>query len=278
LNRSLPGLTAQACSRKSVSCSSVRRAGFFFRSHPAGAHSTFLTGRRSVTCPFFVALHLFSFVAQHFCVRSLRHCLASAPVTFFFDRSFRATFCLFACQARHFSLCSHFPLRRAQFSFACRHALSGHFPGAQIFCLLPLSRTAGPVRAKKKFFWWSPVWCACRIFFCMQRLVTSPAARADFLFFFGFACRHLCAVRSTAGVRMQEFFFICAVRSTAGVCMQEFFFLSGHLFSAGRTQFFFGRSCSARAPCMRVRGANFSVQSLSAAARTFFFQPHTTAL
>jgi hypothetical protein len=109
LNRSLTGLSAQVCHLQ------------FFQSR-----STFLTGRRSVTCPFCRAAP-FSFVAQHFCVRSLRHCLASVPVTFFFsDRSFRATFfCLFVCQARHFSPVRSLPLRRAQ---------------CFVFYLLPLCR------------------------------------------------------------------------------------------------------------------------------------------
>jgi hypothetical protein len=92
---------------------------------------------------------------------------------------------------------------------------------------------------RAQFFLWSPVsrGVHAESFFLGVHAESGRfvSARADFF----------CAVQSTAGVRMQEFFL---------------FVLSGHLFSAGRAQFF-GRSCSARAPCMRVRGANFSFLS-----------------
>jgi hypothetical protein len=176
----------------------------------------------------------------------------SAPLSGHFTRAQKYFFLAVLAEAFSLFPVQSLPLRRAQFSFACRHALSGHVPGAQIFCLLPLSRTAGPVRAKKKnFFVWSPVWCACRIFFLHAASGHFPLPRAQIFCFFGFACRHLCAVRSTAGVCMQEFF-----------C----FVLSGHLFSAGRAQFFWMlllsprtmlqpfSLCSVISPCMRVRG------------------------
>jgi hypothetical protein len=82
----------------------------------------------------------------------------------------------------------------------------------------------------------------------------------------------------TSCLRAQIFFVLSGQQL---LCMQEFFFsLSGHLFSAGRAQFFFGRFCSARAPCMRVRGANFSFLSsrFQQLRAQFFSQPHTTAV
>jgi hypothetical protein len=116
-------------------------------------------------------------------------------------------------------------------------------------------------------------------FFACSVWSLPPAARADFLFFWLCMQTPLCCPVNSRGAHAGIFYLCCPVNSR-GVHAGIFFLfvLSGHLFSAGRAQFFFGRSCSARAPCMRVRGANFSVQSLPAAARTFFFQPHTTAL
>jgi hypothetical protein len=124
LNRSLPGLSAQVCHLQ------------FFQSR-----SIFLTGRRSVTCPFFCRAALFFCRAAFLCpVASPLPCQRASNF-FFSDRSFTllgAPFFLFVCVSGAplfpFPLCSqasgHFPLRRAQGSFFL-HAdapLSGHFP------------------------------------------------------------------------------------------------------------------------------------------------------
>jgi hypothetical protein len=113
------------------------------------SRSTFLTGRRSVTCPFFVALHLFLLHAVTPClVTSLAH-----SVLFFLAAALQTAASVSAI------------------------SLSGHFPGTQIFfCLLPLSGTAGPV--------WSPVWCACRTFFFACSVWSLPPCRARSFFVF----------------------------------------------------------------------------------------------
>jgi hypothetical protein len=198
LNRSLPGLTAQACSRKSVSCSSIRRAGFFF--------GHILLGRTAL----------------------------------YFDRSFHL-----------------------------RPVTSPAARAVYFFCLLPLSRAC----ARQNLFFCgvrSGVHAESFFWVCMQSPVAS-CLRAQIFF--------ICVVRSTAGVRMQEFFYFVLSGQQQGCACRNFFYLfcpvTSSLLGA---RSFFGRSCSARAPCMRVRGANFSVQSLPAASRTFFFQLHTTAL
>jgi hypothetical protein len=189
LNRSLPGLTAQACSRKSVSCSSVRRAEFFY------SVASCMTG--------------------HFiCVRSL-------------------------------------PLRRAvYFFFAC-------------------CRSAGPVRA--------------RIFFCGVR----SGVHAESFFW-------VCMQSPVAScLRAQIFFYLCCPVNSRGVHAGIFFVLSGQQQGCACRNFFlfcpvtssllgarsfFGRSCSARAPCMRVRGANFFCPVASSSCAYIFFQPHSTAV
>jgi hypothetical protein len=87
------------------------------------------------------------------------------------------------------------------------------------------------------------------------------SARTDFFLFVlsgqqqGCACRNFfCAVRSTAGVRMQEFFFV----------------LSGHLFSAGRAQFFWTLLLSPRA-MHACQGRQFFLSSRFQQLRVHFF-------
>jgi hypothetical protein len=233
LNRSLPGLTVQACSRKSVSCSSVRRAGFFF-GHILLGRTTLYFDRsfplRPVTSP--GAQIIF------FCCRSARHFFLFGRILH--DRSF------------HLRPVTS-PAARAVYFFLLAAAQQGLCAPESFFC-----GVRSGVHAES-FFW-----------VCMQSPVAS-CLRAQIFF--------ICAVRSTAGVRMQEFFLFVMSGQQQGCACRNFFYLfclvTSSLLGA---RSFFGRSCSARAPCMRVRGANFSVQSLPAAARTFFFQPHTTAL
>jgi hypothetical protein len=186
----------------------------------------------------------------------------SAPLSGHFTRAQKYFFLAVLAEAFSLFPVQSLPLRRAQFSFACRHALSGHVPGAQIFCLLPLSRTAGPVRAKKKnFFVWSPVWCACRIFFLHAASGHfPPAARADFLSFW--LCMKTCEWRifylvNSRGAHAD--FFCCSVRSP--------------LLCSARADFL-GHFCSARALAVHAcqgRPLFFPVQSLPAAARKFEF-------
>jgi hypothetical protein len=129
-------------------------------------------------------------------------------------------------------------------------SLSGHLPGAQIFCLLPLSRTTGPVRANfflcgvrsgvhaESFFlhaasghfppaaradflsfWLCMKTCEWRIFY----LVNSRGAHADFFYLF-------CPVTSSllSARRFSWTFLICPRTSHACVSGAPTFFLSSH--------------------------------------------------
>jgi hypothetical protein len=190
--------------------------------------------------------------------------------------------------APSFPLCSHFPGARSEFFFSdapflcpvtslaralflfftcCRSTDSSvcqrHFfvrsPPWRADFLLAAAQRDSRTCARQNFFVWSPVWCACRIFFCMQRLVTSlPAARADFLFFW--LCMKTCEWRIfylVNGRGAHADFFICSVRSP--------------LLCSSRADFL-GHFCSARALAVHAcqgRPYFFSVQSLPAAARKF---------
>jgi hypothetical protein len=221
LNRSLTGLSAQVChlqffqsrntfltGRRSVTCLFLSRCNFFSLSR-----SNFFSVASPLPCQrasifFFFSDRSFTLLGAplFFVCLCVRHAFFS-PVqslpwradhffSFFFAAAQRAIF-LFGRFLQGSAVSGHFPGARTVFVFFLAAALQtaasvsaislcGHLPGAQIFCLLPLSRTAGPVRAKT-FFVWSPVWCACRIFFfCMQRLVTS-LPRAQIFCPFGFA-------------------------------------------------------------------------------------------
>jgi hypothetical protein len=118
----------------------------------------------------------------------------------------------------------HFPLRRAQdtlfFSFACRHALSSHFPArAQTFFL--------GVHAEARHFS-CPVFSRARSFFLLHAdsCVRSLPWSAQILCPFGLACRHACGesfIWSSAGVRMQNFFLSSHFQQ---LCAYLNFFLS----------------------------------------------------
>jgi hypothetical protein len=206
LNRSLTGLSAQVCHLQ------------FFQSR-----STFLTGRRSVTCLFCRAAPFSLSRSNSFCVRSLRHCLASAPVNFFSDRSFtllgRAIFfCLFACQARYFSPVQSLPWRAQCFVFyllpLCRQQrlsapLSGHFTRAQKYFFWAVHAEAFSLfpclvlHASGESF----SGCACRIVFwvCMQSQVVS-CLRAQFF---------LCCPVNSRGAHADFFYLFCPVTSSS---------------------------------------------------------------
>jgi hypothetical protein len=164
LNRSLPRLTAQACSRRSVSCSSVRRAVFFNRSHPAGARSIFVSGRFTSALP---ARQFFLFCSD----RSFP--LLGAPFFLFFClRVRRATFPLsghfhslrsmsgLSCACRNFS-----PVRSLPFAARAQSIFFGRFLSARTdFCVV---RSTAGVRMQGflLLFLSGQQGCACRIFF-----------------------------------------------------------------------------------------------------------------
>jgi hypothetical protein len=206
------------------------------------SRSTFLTGRRSVTCPFFVALHLFLLHAVTPClVTSLAH-----SVLFFS-----------CCRSADSSVCQ-------------RHFFVRSLPWHTDFFLLAAAQRDSRTCVE------SGLVCMQNLFFCMQRLVTSPLPRTQFFCLFGFACRHLCLVRSLACCRScaRNFFVAYPLLCPAAVARQEqalrdgwhhaarrqvpacewrifylvnsrgahadflLFVLSGHLFSPQRVQIF----------------------------------------
>jgi hypothetical protein len=162
LNRSLSGLSAQVCHLQ------------FFQSR-----STFLTGRRSVTCPFLSRCTFFFCRAAFLCpVASPLPCQRASTFFYFFsDRSFTllgAPFFLFVCvsgaplfpcavtfpcRARSFLLHADTPcpvtsLARSVFFFsACCRSLSGHFPcGARSVLFFTCCRSADSSVCQRHFF------------------------------------------------------------------------------------------------------------------------------
>jgi hypothetical protein len=93
------------------------------------------------------------------------------------------------------------------------------------------------------------------------------SARTDFFY--------LCCPVNSRGAHAGIFLF-CAVRSTTGVRMQEFFLfvLSGHLFSAGRAQFFWTLLLSPRAMHACQGRQFFCPVASSSFAHIFFSAPH----
>jgi hypothetical protein len=186
-------------------------------------------------------------------------------------------------------LCSHFPCGARSFllhadtpcpftSLARRFFACCRSAGQQDLC------------APKKFFVWSPVWCACRIFFCMQRLVISPCRARRFFVFLalhadtfvlsgqqqGCACRNFLFVLSGQqhGCACRNFFYLCCPVNSRGEHAGIFLFvLSGHLFSAVRAQFFLDAPAQpARHAC--VSGAPIFLSSRFQQLRAhFFFSP-----
>jgi hypothetical protein len=143
----------------------------------------------------------------------------------------------------------HFPLRRAQFSFACSNALSGHFPGAQctFFCLLPLLCAPN--------FFLSLLHCfAQRLRHgrnrpCATAGTTPPDAR--YLHASGESFSR-CACRVRSFLVCAHSFFVLSGQQQGCACRFFLFVLSGHLFSSQRAQIFLGHFCSARALAMHA--------------------------
>jgi hypothetical protein len=171
-------------------------------------------------------------------------------------------------------------------SFLTGRFLSAGGLACRFFCLFSVRSQSGMqrVRAPCSIFW-SPLCSSvsARIFLSGQH----PAGRAAIFFLF-LIDRSL----PLLGAQIIIFFSACC-RSAASVRATFLFFLfvlSGHFSSAGRAQNFFGRFCSARAPCCRLflsvrsllltamhacqgRQLFFSVQSLpvnSSCAHSFF--------
>jgi hypothetical protein len=207
----------------------------------------------------------------------------------FFSLS-RATFSvqsLLVCAHRFFFVLSGQQLLRMQEFFLFFFSLSGHFlcwAGQIIFFLFAAAQQGlrlrfffpGPVsrcvHAESFFFW-----------VCMQSPVTSSAGRVRLLFFV-FVCllplNRVCAPLFLSGrfssMRASNFFWGCPVSSCA----------CGNLFSLcpvtsllGACSFFWTLLLSPRAMhACQGRQFFFPVQSLLAAARKIFSQPHTTAV
>jgi hypothetical protein len=114
-------------------------------------------------------------------------------------------------------------------------------------------------------------------FFACSVWSLPPAARADFLFFWLCMQTPLCCPVNSRGAHAGIFYLCCPVNSRgvhAGIFL---FVLSGHLFSAGRAQFFLDAPAQpARHAC--VSGAPIFLSSRFQQLRAHFFQPHTTAL
>jgi hypothetical protein len=247
LNRSLPGLSAQACSRRSASCSSVRRAGFFFnRSHPVGARSIFFSFDRSQVCQ----RHVFFSVARHFFC-PVASCLRAQ---------------IFFCAVRS-TAAAHAGI------FLFFFSLSGHFlcwAGQIIFFLFAVAQQG----LRLRFFSGSGQQvCACRV-----RSLPLLGGSDYFFLFLSVCCRSARSARHffclVASRQCAPVIFFGAVRSAA--VHAEIYFLSVRSLLCWARAVFFGRSCSARAPCMRVRGANFSFLSsrFQQLRAKFFTAPH----
>jgi hypothetical protein len=256
LNRSLTGLSAQVChlqffqsrntfltGRRSVTCLFLSRCNFFSLSR-----SNFFSVASPLPCQrasifFFFSDRSFTLLGAplFFVCLCVRHAFFS-PVqslpwradhffSFFFAAAQRAIF-LFGRFLQGSAVSGHFPGARTVFVFLLAVALQtaasvsaislcGHLPGTQIFCLLPLSRTAGPVRAKT-FFVWSPVWCACRIFFLHAASGHFPSCRAR---------RFFVLLALHEDMRVENLLF---GQQQGCACRFFLFVLSGHLFSAQR--------------------------------------------
>ena len=178
MNRSLPVLTAQACSRRSVSChlQFLSRCTFFFC-------------RAAFLCP----------------VTSL----ARKPFFLFFAAAQRAPDRFF-CRAQQRPVSS--PAARAGLFFLHEDApLTGHFlPVARSVLFLrpfPLcSHFPRAARAEFLSFWLCMKTCEWRIFY----LVNSRGAHADFL-------GHFCSARALAvhACQGRPYFFFCPATSSS---------------------------------------------------------------
>jgi hypothetical protein len=201
---------------------------------------------------------------------------------FFSDRSFTLlgrAFFLFVCVsgALLFPVLSLLPAARA--TFACRHALSGHFPGAQcfvffsccrslsghiplrraqcfVFFLLPLCRQQRPCAVSSTpderaeiFFW-----CACRSEAPLPCPIFSPAARSVPFCLLPLLCAPF--FLSIACTRSGESFsgYACRVRSFL-VCVHNFFCCPVNSRDAHANFFLF---CSVRSPLLCSARADFS--------------------
>jgi hypothetical protein len=252
LNRSLPVLTAQACSRRSVSChlqflsrctfffcraaflcpvtSLARRPFFLFFAAAQRAPDRFFcrAQQRPVSSPaaraglFF--LHEDAPLTGHFLpmARSVFFCrdLCPCPVT---SRAPRNIFLGCACRGFFIFPVLSPPLRRAQFSFACSHALSGLVCMQNLFFACSVW-SLPPCRARRFFvllalhedmrvenlLFGQQQGCACRFFllFCPVTSSLLSARRFSWTFL-------LCPRTSRACVSGAPTFFSCPVTSSS---------------------------------------------------------------